>query len=114
MSYSLHSRLAAGEEGCYTSTRKESAMLAPLEVSVYLNNALKAKHVMAEVDSDTPLPEVIKEMPEQVSGRFVGLDEPVTLEIASAWKQTMMLNATEVLYTFKFDAASGKFSARRR
>ena len=89
-------------------------MLAPLEVSVYLNNALKAKHVMAEVESDTPLPEAIKDMPEQVTGRFVDLDAPATSEIASAWKQTMMLNATQVLYTFKFDAATGKFSARRR
>lgn len=89
-------------------------MLAPLEVSVYLNNALKAKHVMAEVDSDTPLPETIREMPEQVSGRFVGLAEPELNEIASAWKQTMMLNATHVLYTFKFDPSTGTFTARRR
>lgn len=89
-------------------------MLAPLEVSVYLNNALKAKHVMAEVESDTPLPESIKDMPEQVSGRFVDLDEPSAAEIASAWKQTMIFNATHVLYTFKYEAASGKFSARRR
>lgn len=89
-------------------------MLAPLEVSVYLNNALKAKHVMAEVESDAPLPEAIKDMPENVSGRFVDLDEPSSSEIASAWKQTMTFNATHVLYTFKFDAASGKFLARRR
>lgn len=89
-------------------------MVAPLEVSVYLNNALKAKHVMAEVESDTPLPEIIKDMPELVSGRFVDLDEPSLAEIASAWKQTMMFNATQVLYTFKCDAASGKFLARKR
>jgi hypothetical protein len=38
-------------------------MLAPLEISIYLNNALKAKHVMAEVDSDTPLPEVNHHLP---------------------------------------------------
>jgi hypothetical protein len=89
-------------------------MLAPLEVSVYLNNALKARQVMAEVDSDTPLPDAIREMPEQVSGHFVGLDEPATAEIASAWKQTMILNATRVLYTFTFDPATGSFRARRR
>jgi hypothetical protein len=89
-------------------------MVASLEVSVYLNNALKAKHIMAEVESDTPLPEIIREMPEYVSGRFVDLDAPATAEIASAWKQTMVLNATQVLYTLKFDAATGKFSARRR
>jgi hypothetical protein len=89
-------------------------MLAPLEVSVYLNNALKAKHVMAEVDSDTPLPETIREMPEQVSGRFVGLGEPEANEIASAWKQTIIFNATQVLYTFKYDPGTGTFAARRR
>jgi hypothetical protein len=89
-------------------------MVAPVEVSVYLNNALKARHVMAEVESDTPLPESIKDMPELVAGRFVDLDEPSLAEIASAWKQTMMLNATQVLYTFKCDAATGRFSARKR
>ena len=59
-------------------------MLAPLEVSVYLNNALKARLLMAEVDSDTPLPDVIREMPEQVSGHFIGLDEPAVAEIGRA------------------------------
>jgi hypothetical protein len=89
-------------------------MPAAREVSIFLNNALSATHVMAEVDSDTPLPEVIREMPEQVSGRFVGLDEPTTAQIASAWKHVMRLNATPVIYDFNFDAATGKFSARRR
>jgi hypothetical protein len=89
-------------------------MLAPHEVSIYLNNALKPTHVMAEVDSDTPLPEVIREMPQQVSGRFVGLDQPTTAEIASAWKHVMLLNTTPVLYDFKFDPATAGFTARRR
>ena len=89
-------------------------MLAPREVSIYLNNALKAKHVMAEVDSDTPLPEVIKEMPQQVSGHFVGLDEPTVDEIKSAWKHVMLLNTTPVLYDFFFDPATNNFTARRR
>lgn len=53
-------------------------MLAPQEVSVYLNNALKATHVMAEVDSDTPLPDVIKEMPQQVSDASSGSTSPLS------------------------------------
>jgi len=89
-------------------------MPAPLDVSVYLNNALKAKHIMAELESDTPLPDVIREMPDSVSGQFVALDDASVSEIASAWKQTMTLNATNVLYTLKFDAATGKFTARKR
>jgi hypothetical protein len=89
-------------------------MLAPLDVSIFLNNALSAKHLMAELESDTPLPDAVREMPESVSGQFVSLDEATKAEIASAWKQTMILNATRVLYTFKFDAESGKFAARKR
>jgi hypothetical protein len=89
-------------------------MLAPREVSIFLNNALSATHVMAEVDSDTPLPDVIKEMPEQVSGRFVGLDEPTTTAISSAWKHIMRLNETPVIYDFEFDPSTGTFAARRR
>lgn len=89
-------------------------MLAPLDISIYLNNALKAKHLMAELESDTPLPDVVREMPDRVSGQFVSLDDATKAEIASAWKQTMILNATEVLYTFTFDAGTGKFLARKR
>jgi hypothetical protein len=89
-------------------------MPAPLDVSIFLNNALKAKHLTAELESDTPLPDTIREMPDSISGHFVALDESATAEIASAWKQTMILNDTQVLYTFTFDAGSGKFAARKR
>ena len=89
-------------------------MLAPREVSIYLNNALKAKHVLAELDSDTPLPEVIHDMPQKVAGHFVGLDEPTIAEITAAWKLVMKPNETPVIYDFKFDPASGNFTARRR
>jgi len=89
-------------------------MLAPLEISIYLNNALKATHVMAEVDSDTPLPETSKEMPQQVSGRFVGLDAPTVAEITAAWKHILTLNTTPVIYDFRFDPATAQFTARRR
>jgi hypothetical protein len=89
-------------------------MLAPLDVSVYLNNALRAKHVAAELDTGTPLPDVVRDMPDSINGHFVSLDEATTSEIASAWKQTMILNATQVLYTFTFDAATATFNARKR
>lgn len=89
-------------------------MLAPQEVSIYLNNALKATPVMAEVDSDTPLPEVIREMPQEVSGRFVALDAGTAAEMAAAWKHIMRLNATPVIYDFSFDPSTQSFKARRR
>ena len=89
-------------------------MLAPQEVSVYLNNALKAKPVLAEVNSDTPLPEAIRDMPDQVSGHFIELDEPTASELATAVKRTMILNQTQVLYTFTFDPSTGNFTARKR
>ena len=66
-------------------------MSVPLDVSIFLNNALKAKHLTAELESDTPLPDAIREMPDSVSGQFVELDESGAAEIASAWKQTMIL-----------------------
>jgi hypothetical protein len=53
-------------------------------------------------------------MPQQVSGRFVGLDEPTAAAMASAWKQVMLLNSTPVVYDFKLDPTTLKFSARRR
>jgi hypothetical protein len=89
-------------------------MSGPLDVSIFLNNALSAKHVTAELESDTPLPDIIRDMPDSLAGRFVALDDSAAAEIASAWKHTMILNATRVLYTFTFDAASGKFAARKR
>ncbi len=89
-------------------------MPASLDVSIFLNNALRAKHLTAELESDTPLPDVIRDMPESISGHFVALDESSSAEIAAAWKQTMILNATQVLYTFTFDPASAKFAAHKR
>lgn len=89
-------------------------MLAPQKVSIFLNNALKPTPQEAELDSDATLPEAIRDMPDQVSGHFVGLEETATREIAAAWKRVMILNPTQVLYTFTFDAESGKFIAQKR
>ena len=89
-------------------------MHAPQDVSIYLNNALKPTHQMAELDSDTDLPETVREMPEDVSGHFVSLEAPLAGEIAAAWKRVMILNPTQVLYTFTFDPETGKFTAHKR
>jgi hypothetical protein len=89
-------------------------MLALPDISIYLNNALKPSHFAAELDSDTDLPESIRDMPDQVSGRLVDLQAPASEEIATAWKKVMILNPTQVLYTFTFDAATGQFAARKR
>ncbi|HEV3197583.1 MAG TPA: hypothetical protein VGZ73_06735 [Bryobacteraceae bacterium] len=89
-------------------------MLAPQNISIFLNNALKPTPQMAELDSDAALPDAIRDMPDQVSGHFVGLEDSATHEIAAAWKRVMILNPTQVLYTFTFDAESGKFTAQKR
>ncbi len=89
-------------------------MLAPQDVSVYLNNALKPVHQLAELDSDAALPETIRDMPDQVSGHFVNLEQALENEIAAAWKRVMILNATQVLYSFTFEPGTGTFKARKR
>ena len=89
-------------------------MLPPQEVSIYLNNALKATPQLAELQRDEPLPDSCSAMPPTVSGRFVGLDANLTEEIRSAWKRVMILNPTAVLYSFTFDPATGGFSATVR
>jgi hypothetical protein len=89
-------------------------MIAPQDVSIFLNNALKPDHYQAELDSGTALPETIRDMPDQVSGHFVGLDSQATHDIGTAWKRVMILNATRVLYTFTFDPAAQTFSAQKR
>ncbi len=89
-------------------------MLAPQNVSIFLNNALKPTSIPAEIEADNPLPEVIRDMPDEVAGRFVQLDAAATHEIEAAWKRVMILNSTQVLYTFNFDAQSQRFTARKR
>jgi hypothetical protein len=89
-------------------------MHAPQDVSIFLNKALKPTHYQAELDSETELPEAIRDMPDQISGHLVSLDEPTVHDIAAAWKRVMILNATQVLYTFTFDPAAQTFSARKR
>jgi hypothetical protein len=89
-------------------------MQAPQTISIYLNNALKATPELVELDGDTPLPETVREMPDTISGRFVELEPAVATDIAAAWKRVMILNPTQVLYSFTYDSRSGKFSARKR
>jgi hypothetical protein len=89
-------------------------MPAPHDISVYLNNALKPSHQLAELESDVPLPDIIREMPDEVSGHFVNLDPAIQGEMAAAWKRVMILNTTQVLYSFTFDPATARFQARKR
>jgi hypothetical protein len=89
-------------------------MMAPQSISVYLNNALKATPELVELDGERALPDVIRDMPEEVTGHFVALDPTVAHDIEAAWKRVMMLNATHVLYTFTYNPASGTFSAHKR
>ena len=89
-------------------------MAAPQDVSIFLNNALKPNHYQAELDSGAALPESIREMPDQVSGHLTGLDDSAVHDIEAAWKRVMILNTTQVLYTFTFDAGMRTFAARKR
>ena len=89
-------------------------MLAPQTISIYLNNALKATPEVVELDREAALPDTVRDMPDSVAGRFVELEPAVAHEIEAAWKRVMILNPTEVLYSFTYDSASGKFSARKR
>jgi hypothetical protein len=89
-------------------------MLAPQVISIFLNNALKPTSVPVELEVDSPLPEEIRAMPDQIAGRFVGLDDAATHDIEAAWKRVMILNQTRVLYTFSFDPQNRTFAARKR
>jgi len=88
--------------------------MAPQSISVYLNNALRPMPELVELDGEATLPDVIRDMPEEVTGHFVALDPATAHDIAAAWKRVMILNATQVLYTFTYDATTAKFSARKR
>jgi hypothetical protein len=89
-------------------------MLPAQTVSIYLNNALRPTPREAELEGEQVLPEVIRDMPDSVAGKFVTLEPAEAQEIAAAWKKVMMLNRTEVLYTFTFDPETNKFAARKR
>jgi hypothetical protein len=89
-------------------------LMAPQSISVYLNNALKPTTELVELDGEGALPNVIRDMPEEVTGHFVALDPAVAHDIEAAWKRVMMLNATHVLYTFTYNPATGTFAAHKR
>jgi hypothetical protein len=89
-------------------------MLAPQNISVYLNNALSPIPQVAELDCDTPLPEVIREMPDDVTGHFTQLDAETAHAIEAASKRVMMLNGTHVLYSFTYDPVTESFAAHKR
>jgi hypothetical protein len=89
-------------------------MIAVQEVKVFLNNAFKPTRIPVELDGDAPLPEVMRDMPDVVTGRFADLDPATAQQIAAAWKKVLFLNATEVLYTFTFEPETSRFAARKR
>jgi hypothetical protein len=89
-------------------------MLPPQDVSVFLNNALKATHRLAQLDGESPLPEQVRDMPDHVTGHFLELPADAAREMESAWKKIMILNPTEVLYTFTFDRSANAFTAHKR
>ncbi len=89
-------------------------MIAVQDAKIFLNNALRPTQMPIELDGEAPLPNVIREMPDQITGQFVGLEPAANQEIAAAWKRVMIFNATDVLYTFTFDSAAGRFAARKR
>ena len=88
--------------------------MAPQSISVYLNNALRPTPEMVELDGEAALPVEIRDMPDNVAGHFVALDPTVAHDIEAAWKRVMILNATQVLYTFTYDATTERFSAHKR
>src|ERR1017187_4248680 len=49
----------------------EPVVMAPQSISVYLNNALKPTPEMVELDGEATLPDVIRDMPVEVTGHFV-------------------------------------------
>jgi hypothetical protein len=89
-------------------------MLAPQDVAIFLNNELKPTHQVAELDRDTALPDAIRDMPDQVGGRFIDLDASLMHAIEVAWKRVMILNPSHVLYNFTFDPQTSAFAARKR
>lgn len=89
-------------------------MLPAQNIRVFLNNALRPTMMPAELEADNPLPEAIRDMPDQVAGRFVDLDPAACHDIESALKRVVIFNDTQVLYTFTFDSQTSRFSARKR
>ena len=89
-------------------------MLPAQNIKVFLNNALRPSLMPAELEADNPLPEAIRDMPDQVTGRFVELDPASHHDIETAWKRVVIFNQTDVLYTFTFDSSTSRFAARKR
>jgi hypothetical protein len=87
-------------------------MPAPQTISVYLNNALKP--IAQDAELDCGLSDVIREMPDDVTGHFTNMDAVLAHDIEAAWKRVMILNATHVLYTFTYDPATSSFAAHKR
>ena len=89
-------------------------MLPAQNIKVFLNNALRPTVMPAELEADNPLSEAIRDMPDQVTGRFVELDPASHHDIETAWKRVAIFNQTDVLYTFTFDSSTSRFAARKR
>jgi hypothetical protein len=83
-------------------------------ISVFLNNALKATPQLVELDCENALPEIIRDMPDEVQGHFVEMDAARSQEMRAAWKRVLVFNSTRVRYSFRYDPATGEFVATKR
>jgi len=89
-------------------------MPAAQTISVFLNNALKATLQNVELDCESPLPDVVREMPDEIHGHFIGVEPALSQEIDTAWKRVAMFNNTHVLYSFRYNSATAEFVATKR
>ncbi len=89
-------------------------MAVAQEISIYLNNTLKPTKVPVELEREEPLPEEVRYMPDTIMGRFTGLDTDSVHDIETAYKRVMILNSTQVLYTFIFEPQTCGFKAIKR
>ncbi|MDE3164197.1 MAG: hypothetical protein KGN36_00175, partial [Acidobacteriota bacterium] len=58
--------------------------------------------------------QAVREMPEEVHGHFVSLDGGLAQEMETAWKRVMILNDTQVLYSFRYEPSTAEFFATKR
>ena len=83
-----------------------------LMVSVWLNGK-SGPPIQAQLDIGGLLPDSAQQMPVTITGRLIGASDADALLIDEAQSRIMILNQTQVRYSFTFSSDTYQFTGKR-
>ena len=86
-------------------------MIAPQIVAVWLNED-STRHKV-QLYRDDKVPDGSQGMPDEIRGKFLELNDLEALLMEAASERQLILNRTQIMYSFVFSATTREFTATK-